>query len=142
MEDFVTFEIAKKLKEKGFTCKYPFAMYNELGSYCPLTTSSDYVTCESGYKYRCYYDYNDFDENDLIAPTISQVLKWLRDEKEYHIEFVGNACGYLFIISDIPSKGGTDIYCSDYSGPNDGGTWDKYEDCAKAAIEYVLDNLI
>ena len=78
MEDFVPFEIAKKLKEKGFTCKYPFAMYNELGSYCPLTTSSDYVTCESGYKYRCYYDYNDFDENDFIAPTISQVLKWLR----------------------------------------------------------------
>lgn len=136
------FEIAKKLKEKGFTCKYPFAMYNELGSYCPLTTSSDYVTCESGYKYRCYYDYNDFDENDFIAPTIPQVLKWLREEKKYHIEFVGNACGYLFIISDIPSEGGTDRYCSDYSGPNDGGTWDKYEDCAIASIEYVLDNLI
>lgn len=85
MEDFVTFELAKKLKEKGFACKYPFAMYNELGSYCPLTTSSDYVTCESGYKYRCYYDYNDFDENDLIAPTISQVLKWLR-EKEISVE--------------------------------------------------------
>lgn len=142
MEDFVPFEIAKKLKEKGFTCKYPFAMYNELGSYCPLTTSSDYVTCESGYKYRCYYDYNDFDENDFIAPTISQVLKWLRKEKKYHIELVGNACGYLFIISDVPSEGGTDRYCSDYSGPNDGGTWDKYEDCVLAAIEYVLDNLI
>lgn len=142
MEDFVPFELAKKLKEKGFTCKYPFAMYNELGSYCPLTTSSDYVTCESGYKYRCYYDYNDFDENDFIAPTISQVLKWLREKKKYHIEFVGNACGYLFIISDIPSEGGTDRYCSDYSGPNDGGTWDKYEDCAIASIEYCLDNLI
>lgn len=113
-----------------------------MGSYCPLTTSSDYVTCESGYKYRCYYDYNDFDENDFIAPTISQVLKWLREEKKYHIEFVGNACGYLFIISDVPSEGGTDRYCSDYSGPNDGGTWDKYEDCALAAIEYVLENLI
>ena len=76
------------------------------------------------------------------APTISQVLKWLREEKKYHTEFVGNACGYLFIISDVPSEGGTDRYCSDYSGPNDGGTWDKYEDCAIASIEYVLDNLI
>ena len=24
MEDFVTFELAKKLKEKGFDCKFPF----------------------------------------------------------------------------------------------------------------------
>lgn len=47
-----------------------------------------------------------------------------------------------FIISDVPSEGGTDRYCSDYSGPNDRGTWDKYEDCAIASIEYVLDNLI
>lgn len=29
MADFVPFEIAKKLKGKGFTCKYPFAMYND-----------------------------------------------------------------------------------------------------------------
>lgn len=123
MEDFVSFEIAKKLEEKGFTCKYPFAMY---------------------FRNRMYYDYDDFigDKDAIIAPTISQVLKWLREKKKYHIEFVGNACGYLFIISDIPSEGGTDRYCSDYSGPNDGGTWDKYEDCAIAGIEYVLDNLI
>ena len=131
MEDFVPFEIAKKLEEKGFSCEYPFAMYNEDGEFYPLYSSDKY-----------YYEISDFDSRDFIAPTISQVLKWLRDEKEYHIEFVGNACGYLFIISDIPSEGGTDRYCSDYSGPNDGGTWDKYEDCAKAAIEYVLYNLI
>lgn len=131
MEDFVPFEIAKKLEEKGFSCEYPFAMYNEDGEFYPLYSSDKY-----------YYEIADFDSRDFIAPTISQVLKWLREEKKYHIEFVGNACGYLFIISDIPSEGGTDRYCSDYSGPNDGGTWDKYEDCAIASIEYILDNLI
>ena len=131
MEDFVPFELAVKLKEKGFSCEYPFAMYNEDGEFYPLYSSDKY-----------YYEISDFDSRDFIAPTISQVLKWLREKKKYHIEFVGNACGYLFIISDVPSKGGTDRYCSDYSGPNDGGTWDKYEDCAKAAIEYVLYNLI
>lgn len=73
---------------------------------------------------------------------VYDVLKWLREEKGYHIEFVGNACGYLFIVSDIPSKGGTDRYCSDYSGPNDGGTWNSYEEAALAGIEYVLNNLI
>lgn len=131
MEDFVPFEVAKKLKEKGFSCEYPFAMYNEDGEFYPLYSSDKY-----------YYEISDFDSRDFIAPTISQVLKWLREKKKYHIEFVGNACGYLFIVSDIPSEGGTDRYCSDYSGPNDGGTWDKYEDCAIASIEYVLDNLI
>ena len=131
MEDFVPFKLAVKLEEKGFSCEYPFAMYNEDGLFFPLYSSDKY-----------YYGIEDFDKNDYIAPTISQVLKWLRKEKKYHIEFVGNACGYLFIISDIPSEGGTDRYCSDYSGPNDGGTWDKYEDCALAGIKYVLDNLI
>ena len=145
MEDFIPFKISKKLKEKGFDCKYPFAMYDEDGDFYPLFTSCDEdedSKCIFGN--RMYYGYDDFigDKDAVIAPTISQVLKWLREEKKYHIEFVGNACGYLFIVSDIPELGGTDRYCSDYSGPNDGGTWDTYEGCAMAAIEYVLDNLI
>lgn len=141
MEDFVAFEIAKKLKEKGFTCKYPFGMYNESGSYCPLTTSSDYVTCESGYKYRCYYDYNDFDENDFIAPTISQVLKWLREEK---LILIG--------LSPMQEYDGNEMieWCSTiYKADKQGGmSWmeelyyESYEQAALAGIEYILDNLI
>lgn len=132
MEDFVNFSIAKKLKENGFPQHiaedaYIIDNYGEneyqIGDRLPIPLIPDYM-------------------DDIAAPTISQVLKWLREEKKYHIEFVGNACGYLFIISDVPSEGGTDRYCSDYSGPNDGGTWDKYEDCAIASIEYCLDNLI
>ena len=61
MEDFVPFEIAKKLKEKGFSCELPYARYNEIGQFCLLTTSAPYRVCESGYKYREYYDYNDFE---------------------------------------------------------------------------------
>lgn len=126
MEDFVTFEIAKKLKEKGFDEEcYTFYVYDSKEFY-----REERIPC-----------YNSFSD-DYAAPTLQMAMKWLREKKKYHIEFVGNACGYLFIISDIPSEGGTDRYCSDYSGPNDGGTWDKYEDCAIASIEYVLDNLI
>ena len=142
MEDFVNFSIAKKLKEKGFRepCLgwyYPFEV-------CGFDYKTSIVFNNSAYRGSNYKDMlvSHKDEKHIDAPTISQVLKWLREEKKYHIEFVGNACGYLFIISDIPSEGGTDRYCSDYSGPNDGGTWDKYEDCAIASIEYILDNLI
>lgn len=132
MEDFVNFSIAKKLKEKGFPQHitedaYIIDNYGEneyqIGDRLPIPLIPDYM-------------------DDIAAPTISQVLKWLREEKKIHIEFVGNACGYLFIISDVPSEGGTDRYCSDYSGPNDGGTWDKYEDCVIAGIAYCIDNLI
>ena len=79
-----------------------------------------------------------------MAPTISQVLKWMRDVHHLHFEVVGAAYGYNLIISDTPNKGGTDRYYSHAKddGPNDGGAWDEYEDCVMYGIEYVLDNLI
>ena len=138
--EFVPFEIAKKLKEKGFTCKYPFAMYNELGSYCPLTTSSDYVTSESGYKYRCYYDYNDFDENDFIAPTISQVLKWLEDKKKIFLTVDIEPMGFFFIINyDILTNDNGEYEFNIYNSTN---TYPSSIESAIEGIEYVLDNLI
>ena len=129
-EDFVSFDLAKNLKEKGFP-QYTEKSYfvgDHKKRMCSVGAFLHICTQNSAHL--------------IAAPTISQVLKWLREEKGYHIEFVGNACGYLFIVSDIPSKGGTDRYCSDYSGPNDGGTWDSYEEAALAGIKYVLDNLI
>ena len=135
-EDFITFEIAKKLKEKGFNCELPYAMYNEIGQFCLLTTSAPYHVCESGYKYREYYYYNDFDKNDFIAPTISQVLKWLRKEKKVHIGF-----GYS------PRKKWRYVvmYMDDrfYNKPTlavDGFL--NIEQAALVGIEYVIDNLI
>jgi hypothetical protein len=144
IEDFVIFSLAKKLKEKGFDCNEPFAMYNELGIFHPLYTSCDETLENCIFGNRGYYDYDDFDEYDCACPTISQALKWLREEKKIHIEFVAAAYGYNYIVSDTPEKGGTDRHCSaiKYEGPNDGGAWDKYEEAALAGIEYVIDNLI
>lgn len=136
MEDFVTFEIAKKLKEKGFPQRPDYFNYSSYYDWDGLRKIHSLTNAG------VWFDPNINRNNIYFAPTISQVLKWFREEKKLHIEFVGNACGYLYIISDIPSEGGTDRYCSDYSGPNAGGTWDKYEDCALNAIQYVLDNMI
>ena len=137
MEDFVTFEIAQKLKEKGFTCKYPFAMYNELGIYHPLMTSADYETCDSGFKCRCYYDYDDFDENDYIAPTISQVLKWLREKKGWIIVVrLYSTNGWYWFIQD---KNG-ELKSSHLASCDD--CFATYEQSALAGIEYALNYLL
>jgi hypothetical protein len=134
MEDFVTFEIAKKLKEKGFPQveKNALAMYNEVGEWFSLAKTID----------KDEYSFEDFDDRDCVCPTISQALKWLRKEKELHIEFIANASGYCYIISRTPQIGGSDLYCGFDCGTNDSGVWDDYEEAALHAIEYILDNLI
>lgn len=134
MEDFVTFELAKKLKEKGFNIhrKNIIAMYNELGVFHTLTTSADYETCDSGYKCKCYYDYDYFDDKDYIAPTISQVLKWLR-EKEISIEPCATPYSYWYYM--IKENGTIKVT---YTGED----YNTYEEAALAGIEYTLENII
>lgn len=137
MEDFVPFDLAVKLKEKGFSCKYPFAMYDEDGDFYPLFTSCDEdedSKCIFGN--RMYYDYDDFikDEDARIAPTISQVLKWLRKEKKIHIQVLfacpPNRWEYVTIrTTNCEMRGMQASFIS-------------YELAAIAGIEYVLDNLI
>ena len=137
-EDFVSFELAKKLKDKGFVCKYPFAMYNELGVFHELYTSCDetLVNCTLGK--RGYYDYDDFDECDCVAPTISQVLKWLREEKgislniypSYFANLLYWTCDVISFIGEISIE------------KRLGGDVKTYEEAAIYGLEYVLDNLI
>ena len=145
MEDIVTFEIAKKLKEKGFTIptKSIFGMYNEIGVFHTLTSSADYETCDSGFKCRCYYDYDDFDERDFIAPTISQVLKWLREEKKIHICIDIYDDGWFFDIASF-YKEDTGVYeiKLPYKSSKVTPDYDSFEQAAIAGIEYSLDNLI
>lgn len=132
MEDFVTFEIAKKLKEKGFIGNGNIGCC--FGFYC-----------EEGLDINIVYDDLDNSEllcNEYLRPSISQVLKWLRKEKELHIEFIANASGYWYIVSHTPRRGCSNLYRCYDGGTNDAGEWDDYEQCALSAIKYVLDNLI
>ena len=120
-EDFVPYELAVKLQEKGYPQK-DIVRYDE-----------------QGILYIC-----DYDSPVCAAPTIQQTLKWLRKTHKLHIEFVSTAYGYNIIISQTPEAGGTDYYFShnNYDGPNDGGAWDEIDDAAVFGINYILDNLI
>lgn len=102
-EDFVPFELAKKLKEKGFI----YNKNNLLDRLCM--------------------------ENQINHPPISQVLKWLREEKGIHI------CISLGAYSDWEYEVGK-IDGSEFCDA--GGGYYSYEQAALVGIEYVLDNLI
>ena len=125
MEDFVTYEIAKKLKEKGFNegCyKYYENKTLKWANFPWLETK-----------------YNSSSPHTTAAPTISQVLKWLREEKELHIEiYMCHNC-YLYEIYN------TKNYDADLSQKREKYSEIEYETYEKAVldgIEYTLNNLI
>lgn len=128
-EDFVTFEVAKKLKEKGFNepCRSAYFWNNKEYELC--TAFSNFICFNEEDKF-----YPEDDSNPRIsAPPISQVLKWLREEKE-------------IMVSPIYSPNTSKWYCvvvnADSLEQYKLSLSDSYELAALAGIEYVLDNLI
>ena len=128
--DFITFELAKKLKEKGFQeeclCHYVDVdlVYNIES---PITNNQLWF-CHNKYD-------NIWHRDNYDAPTISQVLKWLRKEKKIYLELV--------IVVDIEYM--CDIYKIDERPIECLGSTEYFktpEQAAIAGIEYVLDNLI
>jgi hypothetical protein len=125
-KNFVTYEIALKLKEKEFNCTFPFGLYNIDKDFMSLYTSD-----KLHFQYSEYYEQEEY----LIAPTISQVLKWLREEKKIHIsiDIWGGTWGYDVL--NLPT--GNSLHWTAYDE-----NINNYEQAAIAGIEYVLDNLI
>lgn len=134
--DFVDFEIAKKLKEKGFPQHWSDQHYILENEY-----EDDFFEVGAKYPVDVIYDYIP----TIAAPTISQVLKWLRNEKDIFIqlEYINQkACGCTIIkqkTGGVITKWNYDKF--QYVNKNSlvGNT---YEQAAIAGIEYVLDNLI
>ena len=140
-EDFVPFEIAKKLKEKGFReeCLAYYDVNDNVGLLYNTQYSDDIIPCQ-------YTDllasHNigdgrlpDDSEYCVDAPTIAQALKWLREEKKIivTIRYLRAEEGdWDFFAEGI---NGEIWYCSIISYKN-------YEESALEGIEYALDYLI
>ena len=140
--EFVTFEIAKKLKEKGFKEKC-FAYYHP-GS---AELFFNHIPYKGGIVADCMYSYNELPVesyiSDLIdAPTISWALQWLREEKKIYV-----------VVTPYPSISTKDnvVWCYQIKLKNDGACMETmdglesymhYRDAALAGIEYVLCYLI
>lgn len=124
-EDFIPFELAVKLKEKGFRERVKgYYKESKVLSVCNTPMNSNAL------------------DNEFSAPTIPQVLKWLREEKKIYIVIAVNPT--------LSTKDKIAYYYQVYSNSN-GVTSDYYEseecyaqweDCAIDSIKYVLYNLI
>ena len=119
--EICNFEIAKKLKEKGF---------NEL---CYKYYQKGVLDSDD-----CWNRYNKGTADRCSAPTISQVLKWLFDEKQLFVNIDCNICDKFGLFFTIYKKGEETWEACGF----DDNYYNKPEEATLAAIEYVLDNLI
>ena len=128
-EDYVSFEIAKLLKEKGFdeSCdqKYDdegYLSFNHIG----------YINAEKPTE--------DF---SALAPTHQMAMKWLREEHKV----------FIYVEPFITTSGleGYNPYCTKIGGEfmwinplrkYSNTSSDTYEEAVESAIKYCLENLI
>lgn len=120
-EDYVSFEVAKLLKEKGFdeSCIY---VYRHDGSQDTWDADKENIACQK--------------------PTLQMVMKWLREEKHYYIQVMldgwvlGFYLGYYVVIQKTDSD--FEMMLSDVC---EEVFYKTYEEACEAAIKYCL-NLI
>lgn len=140
--ELVTYEVAKLAKEKGFNEKvyYYYQIINK--HYCECQDRIEpYIFNFKLETDDCFTRYNKGPEDVISAPTQSLLQRWLREEKNVHIEIVATACGYMWIAD---KTNGTAISDSDIldRGTNDGGCFDTFELALEDALKYALENLV
>lgn len=115
-EDYVSFEIAKLLKEKEFdgkSCVY----YNEFGEIMPIKHISSYIEC----------------------PTQQMARKWLIRKYRLYVNVVPSVEGCYWTekwhsyVEDLNKR---------YPFGKFIGTFNSPEEAAETAIKYCLENLI
>lgn len=138
-EDFIPFELSKKLKEKGFD-KPCVAYYVSTCSklYFNITQLRGCTVEDCFISRNTQHGGNGVTLTD--APTISQVLKWLRKDKLIHIEVSLDRIGWYSEIVQYK-------YYEEGNGYNcklipTFVIYDSYEDAALAGIKYVVDNML
>lgn len=122
-EDYVSFETAKLLKEKGFDQN------------CPTY----YLDGQVWRHYHC--EVIPKGKPIFAAPTQSVASKWIREVHKLNIEVYRTASGYIACIVKIPS--GTDLKFLETDGDDlASGTYTTYEKAIEAGIQYCLEHLI
>lgn len=115
-EDFITFELAKKLKEKGYTLDTAFHYDDNGGIVVSLVEFDE----------RCEYP----------CPEIHQVLKWMREKEVYCLPYFEQGIDMWLYAICKPAYG------CEFPEFISESIYDSYEQAAIAGIEFCLNNLI
>ena len=141
-EDYVSFETAKLLKEKGFD-EYCKSAYH-VGSVCSVASLGYHDNEGHGalIEEKQNSDFGKYD-NAISAPTLQMTMKWLRDEKHYYIQVMldGWACGDHSGYYVVIQKTDSDFEMMLQDAVNE-VFYQTYEEACEAAIKYCLENLI
>ena len=139
--EFVSFEIARKLKKKGFRekCLSYYDVEDNVGLLYNTQYTDETLPCQYMDLLQCHNTgeaESKIDDSGFCvdAPTISQALKWLREEKKIaiNIEFIPYTWQYKIIDMSFERR----------FEPRGITLFSDYEEAAITGIEYVLDNLI
>ena len=124
-EDYVSFETAKLLKEKGFD-EATFHDYDEKG----IRWFEEVLV-----------DHNS--QGGVACPTIQMVMKWLRNNFNLNPVPYALSFGWAFDVFDLSDRditGCKKLYSMNF--PTKNTCYETYEEAAEAAIKYCLKNLI
>lgn len=124
IEDYVSFETAKLLKEKGYKITPYNGYYNEAGICVDIPNS---ILAKEGYNY-------------YPRPTQAVVMSWLRAEMNIFIDICTlSPIAYIYrvcLISDTTGSLYEDYACEE------GERFMSYEEAVEFALSYVLENIL
>lgn len=120
-EDYVSIEVAKLLKEKGF---------DEYCNTCYYYHDNEWILQDGNNR-------NRINGKDWMSrPNLYEAQKWIRNNHNIHIVIDNYACGYAWFLYKADNGTRISEYAED--GPNDGGCWDTYEEALNAGIIEAL----
>lgn len=129
-EDYVSYETAQLLKEKGFD--ESVNRFYEISTGKPSLVKSEY--CRNSFT------------TSYSAPTLQMTLKWLREIHKIYINLdihwlhFANQNGWMYVIERILDNGVD--YVDSNGDSSDLTFFSTYEEACERAIKYVLKNLI
>jgi hypothetical protein len=121
-EDYVSFEIAKLLKEKGFnepTLAYAYG--NNMMNYYSRPRITDIQSIEVG---------------KIPMPTLQMAMKWLREVHNIKVNVFYNNSNYAIEYFEPNTQTGVGKFVFIGDG------YKSFEQACEAAIKYCLENLI
>ena len=134
-EDYVSFEVASLLKDRGFPQKMKNSGYFATEMVYGITELED-GTHHLCHQYPACYDF----DNHICAPTLQMAMKWLREVHNLVIQIE---------LIDFLEHGEVWLYCvidrktiKQLTGRDEDFTEHSYEDACEEGIKYCLEKLI